>query len=233
MITKMNSSRWAKWLIIPGLPLIILSMMALTNPNSISSKEAILAANTQQSAAPDGWILSGSNPENYKTGLDNQISQHGQKCGFIESTVTDPSGFTTLMQQCSVNNFKGKRIKMTGFIKTKDVDQGGMMWIRIDDFDKKIMADFDNMEDRPITGNSDWTKCEIIFDVPDVKCLLSFGFMLAGSGKIWFDNLTFEIVNASVDKTAYLLNKAIPDEMLSRVPEVIPEKAPANLDFEE
>jgi len=57
--------------------------------------------------------------------------------------------------------------------------------------------------------------------------------MLAGSGKIWFDNLTFEIVNASVDKTAYLLNKAIPDEMLSRVPEVIPEKAPANLDFEE
>jgi len=232
MITKMNSRLLAKSILIIAVPIIILSISALTNDNSGLLKESILVTSIQQPLAPNGWILSGSNPGDYKTGLDNLNPQHGQKCGFIESTVTDPSGFTTLMQQCNVKDFKGKRIKMTGFIKTTDADQGGMMWIRIDDFDKKIMADFDNMEDRPITGNSDWTKCEIIFDVPDVKCLLSFGFMLAGSGKIWFDNLTFETVDASVDKTAYLLNKAIPDEMLSRVPEVIPEKAPANLDFE-
>jgi len=233
MITKLNSSRLAKSILILGVLVIILNIMALTYDKSGLSKGTIVSAGIQQPAATNGWFLSGSRPDEYKTGLDTINSQHGQKCGFIESTAADPDGFATLMQQCNVKDFKGKRIKMTGFIRTKDADQGGMMWKRVDDFEKKIVADFDNMEDRAITGNKDWTKCEIVFDVPDTKCAISFGFMLAGSGKIWFDNLTFEIVNTSLDKTAYLLNKDLSDEMISKVPEVLPEKAPANLDFED
>ena len=231
MVTIMNSGKWTKPIFIFGVAIIILSTMAMTTVISGLTKESVLA-NIQLPAAPDGWFLSGSQPADYKTGIDSVFFQHGKKSAYIESAVENPDGFSTLMQQINVKEFKGKRIKMTGFIKTKDLNQGAMMWVRVDDFGNKIVADFDNMQDRPVAANSDWTKCEIVFDVPDSKCSISFGFILSGIGKIWVDNLSFEIVDSTVEKTAHPINQDMPDEMLNRFPDAIPEKAPSNLDFE-
>lgn len=80
---------------------------------------------------------------------------------------------------------------------------------------------FDNMQDRPITGNSEWTKCEIIMDVPVESVTLNFGALISGTGKIWFDNVSFEI-----------LDNATPKISADPITLPIPEK-PVNLDFEE
>jgi hypothetical protein len=77
------------------------------------------------------------------------------------------------------------------------------------------------MQDRPIKGNSDWTKCEIILDVPAGSSTLNFGALISGTGKIWFDNISFVIVST--------LTNEIPKD-LKDMP--VPDK-PANLDFEE
>lgn len=49
---------------------------------------------------------------------------------------------------------------MTGYIKSLGNDTTAM-WIRIDDYTKRMTGDFDNMGDRSIIGNKDWTKCEL------------------------------------------------------------------------
>jgi hypothetical protein len=80
---------------------------------------------------------------------------------------------------------------------------------------------FDNMQDRPVTGTSDWTRCEIVLDVPEESGTLNFGALISGTGKIWFDNISFEILD---NKTP-----VIPKDF-SSLP--VPEKQ-ENLDFEE
>jgi hypothetical protein len=87
------------------------------------------------------------------------------------------------------------------------------------------------MQNRRIIGTKDWKKCEIVFDVPDARCVINYGFLLSGVGKAWFDNISFEIVDKS-DKS----NRRTANNLYARnpnpVPQMIPEK-PVNIDFEE
>jgi hypothetical protein len=190
--------------------------------------------NAQVTEPPNGWFF-GGDPASFKVGVDSNISQHGKICATLESIVENPPQFCTLMQSFVVKNLGGQRVKMTGYIKSQGEDVSGSMWIRVDDTGNKIFADFDNMMDRPVAGNSDWTKCEIIFDVAE-KCMVSYGFILTGKGKIWVDNVSFETVSSDIIKTAQSLNEPFPDdyiEQLKKNPGDLPEKPPVNLDFED
>jgi hypothetical protein len=111
-------------------------------------------------------------------------TQHGQKSGYIESVVDTTSVYGVFMQYCSEKNFKGERVKMTGYIQSIGSDTSlTTMWVRVDDFDKRVTADFDNMMDRPNIGTKLWTKCVIVFDVPESPCVINYGFILEGGGK--------------------------------------------------
>ena len=170
----------------------------------------------------------------YKGGIDNNIVQHGQQSATLESLVENPSGFCMLMQGCIKKDFNGKRIKMTGYIKSLNTNTA-TMWIRVDDLAGKVTADFDNMMDRPVSGTSDWTKCEIVFDATS-KCSINYGFILSGKGKIWVDNLSFEIVDSSVTKTAQYLDAPFPEEYIQQIeklPQELYENPSVNLDFED
>jgi hypothetical protein len=189
--------------------------------------------NIRQSLNPVGWFMSGNQPDQYKAGIDNETVQHGQQSATLESIVKDPSGFCTLMQSCTRKDFNEKRIRMTGYIKSLDA-ASATMWVRVDDFVDKVTADFDNMMDRPISGTNDWTKCEIVFDATS-RCSISYGFILGGTGKIWVDNVSFEIVDDSVYKTAQYLDAPFPEEFIQQIeklPRELPERPSFNLDFE-
>ena len=170
---------------------------------------------------PKNWFKSGSKSESYKVATDSIIFQSGKKSVSIASLDSSIEGFETIMQSCSARNFLGTRIKMTGYIKSENVADWAGMWLRIDSKTQGESLGFDNMQDRPIIGNSDWTKCEIVMDVPAESITLNFGALISGTGKIWFDNVSFEILDNASPKISDALN-SMP----------LPEK-PQNLDFEE
>jgi hypothetical protein len=182
---------------------------------------------------PHGWILAGSLPEGYKIGNDNQNFHQGAQSGYLESVSDTIDGFFgTLMQFCSGDDYRGERVRMTGYIQTMAPESSStQMWVRVDDYDLKVIADFDNMGDRPITGTRFWTKCEIVFDVPESNCVINYGMLLVSTGKAWLDDVSFEIVDSTTFKTAYYLNEPFP-EGNDQLPENLPEH-PLNLDFEE
>jgi hypothetical protein len=225
MTTKTRSKWWATLKPGFGLPVIILCL-AFANLSTVT-------VNGQENSEIKGWMF-GADRRDYKAGLDDRISQHGKYSATIESIVGRPANFCTLLQNMLVKDLSGKRVKMTGFIKSQGSDTA-TMWIRVDDFGNKVTADFDNMMDRPVAGTKDWTKCEIVFDVPE-KCVIFFGFIFKGSGKAWMDNVSFEVVGKEVNKTAYSLDQPFPQKYLDQLkdyPEGFPEKPPVNLDFEE
>lgn len=161
-----------------------------------------LMAFTQVGNIPEGWFKAGSDPDKYEMGLDNSVFKDGTSAAFIQSTANKIKGFGTLMQTCSANDYLGKKVKMTGYIKSENVDDWAGLWLRVDGKKGTKSLSFDNMQDRPIKGTTDWTKCEIILNVPESSTTLNFGALLSGTGKIWFDKIEFEEAPSDIKTTS-------------------------------
>jgi hypothetical protein len=73
------------------------------------------------------------------------------------------------------------------------------MWLRVDKEGHSIASD--NMGTRPIKGTTEWKQYEIILDVATDAEMLAYGVLLSGTGKVWFDDIQFDIVDASTNKT--------------------------------
>lgn len=171
-----------------------------------------------------GWFKAGSEPKSYDMGIDKGAGQDGENAATIKSTAKKINGFGTLMQNCLPDNYIGKRVRMSGLVKTKDVSDWSGLWFRIDEKGSDHSLGFDNMHDgktdRSIKGSTDWTKYEIVLDVPLNASNLAYGALLVGTGQIWFDNIRFEVVDDSVPTTG------------SGKENMMPAKEPVNLDFE-
>lgn len=111
---------------------------------------------------------------------------------------------------------------MTAWVKASDVKGRVQLWLRVDgDWKRASMKPgcFDNMDDRPITGSSDWTKYELVVDVPTTSTYIAFGMMLIGKGHAWLDDVSFRVVPNSVPLTGRYAKTAVDEAQ--------------NLDFEE
>jgi hypothetical protein len=148
---------------------------------------------------PKDWHAAGSKPESYDMGLDKTGGRDGNPCATIQSKDKKIKGFGTLMQGASPNKYLGKRVRMTGYIKSADVVDWAGMWFRVDK-DASSIA-FDNMETRSLKGNNDWKKYEIVLDIAGDASQLAYGVLLSGTGKVWFDDIQFEIVGKEVPTT--------------------------------
>jgi len=170
---------------------------------------------------PAGWFAAGSKPKSYEMGIDKGKGKEGGNAATIKSIDKVIYGFGTLMQQCKPDKFLGKRIKMTGYVKSENVGGWAGLWLRVDQAGSKESLSFDNMGNRAIKGTTEWTKYEIVLDVPENASLIAYGALLDGTGQIWFDKITFEIVDASVPTT---------DSGKSKTS--MTQNEPSNLDFE-
>jgi hypothetical protein len=154
---------------------------------------------------PAGWFTAGSHPQFYDMGIDKGTSLDGTAAATIKSTFTKSKkqfqGFGTLMQNCLPHQYHGKRVRMSGFMKTENVIHWAGFWMRVDQKNSNDPLAFDNMEERDIKGNIDWKKYEIVLNVPENATNIAYGALLVGSGQIWFDNIKFEIVDNKVPLT--------------------------------
>ncbi|MEA3321151.1 MAG: AraC family transcriptional regulator [Bacillota bacterium] len=167
-----------------------------------------------------GWFLSGSHPFHYKMGVDRETFHKGWASGYLKAvTAHKAEEFATMMQQFKAQNYLGKRLKLSGFIKSSEVDAYCGFWMRVDDNLRDILQ-FDNMSDRPITGNTDWNHYSIVLDIPDTSSTISFGVLLVGSGQVWIDELKF----VQVDENTPTTNIEFASQLLEE---------PTNLSFEE
>ncbi len=177
----------------------------------------IIAGNSDD--IPKGWFPSGSNNAEYEIGIDNSVFQNGNSCAYIKSKSPKENEFGNLMQTINAENYLGKRLQLSGYIKSDDVKGWSGMWMRIDGEDNKQLG-FDNMQNRAITGTTAWNKYKIVLDIPSNSKAINYGVLLGGLGKVWFDNLIIEEVDTSVPVTNLRKERKLPVE-------------PINMDFEE
>ncbi len=171
-----------------------------------------VAANADTS----GWFLKGDAPYNYSWGVDDQETHDGAKIAYLKfeskkvSPAGDATGFGTVMQTFESTRYRGKRMKLSGFMKTADVTVHSAFWMRADASNGKVLS-FDNMSKRSVTGTTDWKNYAVVLDIPAASEEIAFGVMLSGPGEIWVSGLKFEEVDKSVPVTAEYCALDTPD----------------------
>jgi hypothetical protein len=130
-----------------------------------------------------GWNLSGSHPFNYQMGIDRETFHKGQASGFLKSvTAESKEEFATMMQQFKAENYLGKRMKLSGFLKSKGVDGFCGLWMRVDNALHDVLQ-FDNMGNRPIVNDTEWNHYYIVLDVPKTVPSFHSGSFFQGAAK--------------------------------------------------
>ncbi len=168
-----------------------------------------------------GWIVTGTAPQKFEAAFDREVFFKGTKSVILKciSTEIETGDYYTVMQQFKAKNYIGKRVRLSGFVKAEGVAGWGGLWMRIDSMTTNIIK-FDNMQNRPITGDTDWNHYSVVFDVPENSAIINIGMLLYGTGKLWMDNVSFDIVDKHVPATDADISSELPEE-------------PANLTFEE
>jgi hypothetical protein len=181
---------------------------------------ALLSPHTALADLPAGWFVAGSAPNDYEFSRDTSIAQSGRSSALIAAKPGITSnGFGTLMQIIDAESYRGSRLRLSGYLKTSEVAKA-QMWMRVDGPDRRILS-FDNMDARPVSGTTGWTRYEIVLDVPADSIDIAFGFLLIqGGGKVWGDSFKVEKVDSTVPVTA-------PASVAPARP-----KEPVNTDFE-
>jgi erythromycin esterase-like protein len=92
-----------------------------------------------------------------------------------------------------IKDARGKRARFSGYIRTQDITTGyAGLWFRVDGAPRQTLA-FDNMNNRGVTGTTDWTRYEIDLPVAADATNINFGLILTGDGTAWFDGLAIQL----------------------------------------
>jgi hypothetical protein len=167
-----------------------------------------------KSTFPKGW---GGGGKGYEFQLDNQTTRSGKASATIKFVGPDGDSFGTFTQGFDPGKYIGKRVRLSGYIKTSNAGKASL-WMRVDGKDPKSGSlAFDNMQNgRELSGTQDWKKCEVVLDVAEEAKGVYFGIILSGKGQLWADDLKLEIVGNDVPVTDMMVKS----------------KEPVNLDFE-
>jgi hypothetical protein len=161
---------------------------------------AVLAAHA---ATPPGWGLAGSKPGNYDTGVDRDTLYNAKPSAFLKAKA-DQDGFGTLMQSFSADPYIGKRVRFSANVKSDNVARWAGLWMRVDGKDTNLTQQsltFDNMQNRPIKGTTEWKRYDVVLNVPQGATGVFLGILLDGPGQVWLNDVKVEVVGADVPVT--------------------------------
>lgn len=167
------------------------------------------------------WLITGTAPDKYKTGIDRTVFHTGTASAFIQSEEEEfvPDEYATIMQQFRAERFLGKRVRFSAFVKALEVEGWAGLWLRLDG-KFSVTLKLDNMQNRPIKGTINWNLYSCVLDVPEETELINIGILLTGKGCVWLDDVSFQEVDRTVPVTDFEIQKEYPDY-------------PENLTFEE
>jgi hypothetical protein len=101
-----------------------------------------------------------------------------------------------LMQSLAGAAYRGKTVRLRAWLKVEAAspEDRAQMWLHVFRPGGKP-GFFDNMDDRPVRP-ADWTPCEIVAEIDNDAQFLDFGVTAVGRGRVWLEDVSFDIVPA-------------------------------------
>ena len=169
---------------------------------SLAAAALALAPLAAHAQVPAGWQAITDASGEYTVSADGARRDGGQ--GFagatIKANVESPRGSAMLAQSIRADAYRGKRIRLSGYLKTIGVNEGtAVLFLRVDG--NGVVETSDYMQNRPVMLTTDWARQELVVDVPNDAIGFTYGFMLGGSGQAWLDDVQLEEVGDDVPTT--------------------------------
>jgi hypothetical protein len=145
---------------------------------------------------PEGWYYPTGTNGGYSASLDS-VTKHGGKYALkLEDLKTGGEFGSCLYHLPAIYN--GTKIKVTGFLKTQDVEGFAGIMLRVDG-DEGVLA-FDNMQEHGVKGTTGWQEYSVELDYnADQAQHIILGAVLSGKGTLWLDDLQLFIDGKSID----------------------------------
>lgn len=129
----------------------------------------------------------------YQVAADSLVRHGGRYALRIRSESQEPKkngfGVTTIRVPVS---FQGKTVKLTGFLKTENVQNGyAGLWLRVDG--PGIMLGLDNMSKQNVHGTTNWQAYSVSLPLAANAEIILLGGLLPGTGTVWLDDLTLTV----------------------------------------
>jgi erythromycin esterase len=193
------------WITAPDLEIVseTVAVTGLTYPNPAAR------AARPQSKPLDPFETFGFTKDAYRMAVDPS-TKHGQEASLkIEAGSPQQNEFGASAWTVDATPYHGKRVRLSAFVMTAKVDSGASIWMRID---APNNTQFDNMQpDRELAGDHDWTRLEVVLDVPKDAPQIVYGGLLSGKhGMMWMTAPVLESVADTVATTGKTITRPAP-----------------------
>lgn len=183
---------------------------------------ALFAPLVASAQVPAGWqaVTDGSGDYSVRSDVARRDGGQGFAGATIKANVESPRGSAMLAQSIRADAYRGKRVRLSGYLKTIGVTEGtAVLFMRVDG--EGVVQTSDYMQSRPLMLTTDWSRQEIVLDVPRDAIGVTYGFLLSGSGQAWLDDVEIEEVGNDVATTGrsgglYPSSKSLSREELDR-----------------
>jgi hypothetical protein len=140
---------------------------------------------------PGGWKATESTSGEYQVSVDHTIVHDGRSSLFLRSLAAHPAGDVQVGQDFDAAPYRGKRMRVAGFFRAARID--GDAALRLGTTGSHQQTD--------VSGSLQWSRYEVVIDVPFDAESISLGVQLRGAGTLWVADLVFEQVPITVPLT--------------------------------
>ena len=138
--------------------------------------------------------------EPFLIGLDENERRKGgagEPAMYIRSGNAKSDEWGQMRTVFAADEYRGKRIRLSGYLKCKDVETSSSMQMWVMDADGNGLAQ-DDMGGHQLTGTKDWARYDIVSDVPQSAVRIIVIASLRGRGSLWADGLELAVVGNDV-----------------------------------
>jgi len=144
---------------------------------------------------PPGWFVPALPKDaDYLAELRHSGCRGGSGCVVVLVPANAPRPFGNIMQSFTATAYRGKTVRLRAWMRLEasNPDDRAQMWLSVDRTNRKT-GFFDNGDDQPVRSDS-WTPREIVTTIDRDAQFIDFGFMSIGRGRVWVDDVSFEII---------------------------------------
>ncbi len=153
----------------------------------------LIGSQSLRAELPQGWVKIGDGD---RSSYDVQVLADAGIDGaglYVARIANSSASFSGVGQSVASTRYAGKKVRLAASLKTVDVDGGyAGIWIRVDKGAEMLMLN--NMNQRGVTGTTDWSEYETVILVDPSSTTIVFGALLVGEGSMYADRFSLDIV---------------------------------------
>lgn len=119
------------------------------------------------------------------------VSALQSSAAMVGSSAQGQQNFGAITYSLPAKEWTGKNARLSGAIRTENVVGEAHLWFRADA--NRQVKSFRNLGANGISGTTAWKAQTLELELPADTDQIFFGGTFAGSGKVWFDDLTLEV----------------------------------------